>query len=344
MKEKRTKKTFSHYSSSLPNFIKSQELKYFRRNASSYCYNYPNHIIVEITKDCNLKCIMCYRADELNLDLNKQKYMSFQQFKTIMDKIPNFLTVRLTGGECLLNEDVCQMIEYCSEKNPELIGITTNGTLLNQDLAKKLASIPLSHLNVSISSPNKNTFKRINGASLDKIVNNIKYLRSLSNNIIITINVVIMSLNVSELSDIPRLASEIGANKVAYQLVHDWNKNTEKLGIYDYDVLKDVKNEIQKKADYYKIICNINDPIRDYSSFYCTRSFYECFIDADGFITPCCDIVDKPMTKSLYHSDFKKEWNSHLIRELRKKLLRKEIPDVCCCSRALQARKLLLKH
>lgn len=54
-------------------------------------------ILIEISQNCNLSCIMCGFGKENN---NSKKFMSFDNFVKIFDKVKdNTQSVRLNAGE-----------------------------------------------------------------------------------------------------------------------------------------------------------------------------------------------------------------------------------------------------
>ena len=102
-----------------------------------------------ITKACNLKCEHCYRdagsaqKDELNL----------QEGKRLLEELKglNFRLIIFSGGEPVLREELFQWIPYA--KGLGLISVLgTNGTLIDENCAKRLKQAGLKRLGVSLDS------------------------------------------------------------------------------------------------------------------------------------------------------------------------------------------------
>lgn len=220
------------------------------------------------------------------------------------------------------------MITYASNKLHAYIGLNTNGTLITHEKAEKLANSGLAQLNVSIDSPNKNTFKNIRNTSLARIMANIKYLSSVASNIRIGVTAVIMKDNLSELSDILELSKEIGAKEVVFQLLHHWNENAEQIQVYNSLDLEQIETDIKQKSERLGIKSVVGKTINS-QSFRCSRPFFECFIDYKGRFTPCCDAVNVPLTSSLFEQNFMHELNNPNFIKFRKNLLHREYPDFC---------------
>jgi len=87
-------------------------------------------LAIELTNNCNKNCIWCGARAGLNQNL------SYSDVISSIDKYkPRELAI--TGGEPLLREDLFQIIDYCKSKNIK-VTLCTNGTLITEDIAKKL--------------------------------------------------------------------------------------------------------------------------------------------------------------------------------------------------------------
>jgi radical SAM protein with 4Fe4S-binding SPASM domain len=93
----------------------------------------PTHVSIELTYQCNFSCKHCYcesSPSETQL-WNKEKL-----FEVIKDLASSGIQIiELTGGEPLIHPDFMPILELCSQSFP-LIGINTNGYLLNEDHIK----------------------------------------------------------------------------------------------------------------------------------------------------------------------------------------------------------------
>ncbi len=115
-------------------------------------------IYIEITNSCNLNCSFCIG------NKRKIKFMSFSEFKIILDKIKvytNYLYFHILG-EPLLHPLINEFIDYASEMGFN-INITTNGYLIN-----KIKSNNVRQINISLHS-----FDLKYGIGLDEYLSNI---------------------------------------------------------------------------------------------------------------------------------------------------------------------------
>ena len=108
------------------------------------------NIYVEITKACNLSCKFCPSSS----DNNKNEYLSFDNFKYIIEEIKEFtegIYLHILG-EPLLHKDLFKFIEYASQYLK--VSVTTNGHLIKNHVADLINS-NLYVLNISLQSINK---------------------------------------------------------------------------------------------------------------------------------------------------------------------------------------------
>jgi len=75
---------------------------------------YPWCLEIETSTACNLKCVMC----EHTYWNEPPKFMTFDQFKHIVDQFPRLKRVCPTGiGNGFLNPDYPRMLEYLKKRN-----------------------------------------------------------------------------------------------------------------------------------------------------------------------------------------------------------------------------------
>ena len=92
-------------------------------------YEFPRHIFIETTANCNLSCEYCPRE-------KRKEDMDFGLFKQIVDECsqygPRSFSLHLFG-EPLLYPHILEAISYIKSKNKRhTVLLTTNGTLLNK--------------------------------------------------------------------------------------------------------------------------------------------------------------------------------------------------------------------
>lgn len=107
------------------------------------------HIQIEITGCCNMHCEHCRAANESKviMPLNKiEKIMKFIQ--KVRDD--DFRLI-LSGGEPFLYPNICEIIELGKKNDINSIVITTNASLITDDILQKLNDINLKFLCIQVS-------------------------------------------------------------------------------------------------------------------------------------------------------------------------------------------------
>lgn len=111
----------------------------------------PSSAIVMITNRCNLRCVMCRQwrqphGPELSTDEWKEAIRALGK-----NGIKN---IHFTGGEPLLRTDLKELISFASSGG-FVVGMTTNGSLLNRDLLEGLVDEGLRSVALSVDATGK---------------------------------------------------------------------------------------------------------------------------------------------------------------------------------------------
>ena len=125
----------------------------------------PFMVVWDFTKQCNLRCKHCYAnatpypaPDELTLE---QKY-------NVVDQLDEagVAAISFSGGEPLLDKDFWKTAKYAKSKGFYLT-VATNGTLISENVAKKLKEVGIRYVEISLDGPNPEVhdeFRGVKGA------------------------------------------------------------------------------------------------------------------------------------------------------------------------------------
>jgi MoaA/NifB/PqqE/SkfB family radical SAM enzyme len=172
---------------------------------------YPRFCDIVISNQCVLKCKMCtaWRSPADSAEI------SFEQAKGFVSALSEFvkfpLEINVMGGEPLLKDwclDLCSFIHQCGFKSI----ISTNASLINEDMAKRIADSNLDVLAISLESLKSNThdFYRGVDGTFSKAMKAIEYLNKYcKGRLTVTILTIIMEKN---LDDILELVEWVNAN------------------------------------------------------------------------------------------------------------------------------------
>lgn len=163
-----------------------------------------------LSNTCNLACRMCFPGSSSKLvELAKkseyltnlyqhrpQKKISIGSFA---GNFTNAVHLTISGGEPLIDEDCYTLVEMVKSESKSLrsIAFSTNMTMLNSKLIDLLVQLDIKvYFNTSVDGPpHIQEYIRVN-SRWDKMLKNISYLKSLSDNFYFGINSTISALNV----------------------------------------------------------------------------------------------------------------------------------------------------
>lgn len=172
----------------------------------------PREIQLEVTGACNLRCRMCLVRYRPPLE-RVAGSMSFEEFRRVIDALPDLHTVTLQGlGEPLLAPDLFRMIDYAAGRGLR-VGFNTNGTRLHRRAAERLVDGGLAWLCLSVDGARASTYEAIrDGARFEQVKENALGLvdvmrRRRATRPDLSIVFVAMRRNVAELPDMVRLAA-----------------------------------------------------------------------------------------------------------------------------------------
>ena len=130
------------------------ELRY-RKGASTMRHGasagYGPVVAWNMTRTCNLHCRHCY------MDADAKKHvgeLNTEEAKHFIDDLAAFHVpaLLLSGGEPLVRKDFFELAEYASEHGVRPT-LSTNGTLIDEDAAKKIKAAGVAYVGVSLDGP-----------------------------------------------------------------------------------------------------------------------------------------------------------------------------------------------
>lgn len=308
--------------------LKLSEVKLLGARASTYCYNYPAAVQIETTSRCNLRCPMCptHKPDS-TLKVRKVD-MPAEHFRAILDGwTDRIYTLHLFGrGEPLLGKSIFDLIAWSHEQGIPHVSITSNGVLLDAKRARELNRVGLSELRVSIDGSDQGIYEQIRGSDLERVVENLAYLRSISD-IPISVNYLLTKENWGSVRGMPDLMARAGAQCLRLFPV----------ATYDDSVTEALHLDGEQQSEYTALLRELERACEARGQFFIAHSpiirdcffpFVMAYVDVEGNITPCCRIEDHPLYNVLENGFFQ-AWNCKRMRSWRKALLTRRFPKKC---------------
>jgi len=183
----------------------------------------PEEVCIELTRRCNLRCSMCFQQHN---QIRAEDELSLEEIKNVFNKLKP-KTINLTGGEIFIRNDIFDILDYFAAKGITIQNLTTNGTLIDEEKAKRLSHFIKRKTvrNVSISFDGKEkthdimrgvrgTFKRtFNGTQ--KLHNSLQDL-GVNTDKCIHINSVISKINAGSFDECLDVAKELGIKNIVF--------------------------------------------------------------------------------------------------------------------------------
>ncbi len=119
---------------------------------------------VAITYRCNLKCTFCYAGCNCTTNpVGDDREMSLEEIRTVLHKIyrqAKVPSVSFTGGEPTSRRDLPDLVRYAKVLGMR-VNLITNGTLMTEGLARRLADSGLDSAQVSLEGITPETHDKI---------------------------------------------------------------------------------------------------------------------------------------------------------------------------------------
>jgi len=261
----------------------------------------PNHIYVEPTNICNLRCATC-TPKEIK---GKPGKLSLDMWKDIV----NYLyeegaapTITLIGrGEPLIHPQIDEIVSAAKEKGLACY-IITNGTLLSREKAQRLLEAGLARIQFSLHATTPGTYEKMTGKPLyAQVVQNIKeFIRlndSMGNPCHVSVFSTVSSINEHEMDEFKEM----------------WEKKVDRVHMH----------RMFKLHGDSKMAQECSAAVQDDKSKACTIPWWFFTIRWDGAIVPCAlDHASRIVIENIYDRagkvDLKRAWNSDVYRKLRK--------------------------
>ena len=164
---------------------------------------------IKLTSRCNLRCVMCKYWQTTTEDA-----LPGERWVEVFAELAGLgcRKVHFSGGEIFLRRDVLDLAEAAVGLGMK-VNLTTNGTLIDRERARRIAAIGVNSVSVSLDGPTPRSHDRVRRRpqAFRKSVRAIRWMRAASDRLRLRINFVVMRRNFRRLPEMVRLAGELGA-------------------------------------------------------------------------------------------------------------------------------------
>src|SRR6266545_2232504 len=167
---------------------------------------------IKLTSLCNLRCVMCkYWQTEREDTLDSDRWRDvFAELVTLGCR-----KVHFSGGEVFLRRDFLDLVESAVGLGLK-VNVTTNGTLVDRERAKRLAASGVNSVSISLDGPTAASHDAVRGQAhaFRRSLRTIRRLRAHSERVRVRVNFVVMRRTFRRLPAMVRLAGELGAEEL----------------------------------------------------------------------------------------------------------------------------------
>ena len=262
----------------------------------------------EITSRCNLSCIHCRSSSTMQKEENE---LTTKEAFKLLDDLAEFAkpTIVLSGGEPLLRKDVYEIARYGAEKGIRMT-LATNGTLVNDEIAKKIKDSGIKSCSLSLDGATPevhDNFRKQKGA-FKSVMRCIEIFKK--HNIPFLINSSFTKRNQKDIAETLRMATELGAmawfmfviiptgrgagvteefiDKDTYVEILKWHYEREKEGkIRMRPVCAPFYFRLKKEWGDKENIKDKSSPLGFISDRGCIGAVGGVFVSKEGMVTPC---------------------------------------------------------
>lgn len=301
----------------------------------------PKWIAWEITRRCNLRCIHCRSASEM--EVKGHPDFSTEEAFRIIDDISSYAkpVMVLSGGEPLIRPDVFDIARYGTEKDLRMC-LATNGTLVDDEICERIKKSGIKIVSLSLDGSNEDVhddFRNQKGA-FSGTINAARLFKK--HGIEFIINSSFTKRNQEEIPKVYRLAKELGATAWYMFMIVPTGRGeeimSELISKEDYEEILEWHYQMEKDESdmlvrptcaphYYRVVLqrSRDEKVRFQRRTLkfstggakgCIAGQLICLIDVDGNVLPCSYFPKS--AGNIRERSFKDIWeNSDLFKELR---------------------------
>ncbi len=176
----------------------------------------PVFVQYDVTNACNLRCAHCVTSsgDALKDELSTKEALK------LIDQLAEagVFQIGFSGGEALLRRDIFTLLNHTRDVGIR-IQITTNATLIDAEMAKKIKKLNPVTVGVSLEGATPESYGRFRGKeNFDRAIAGIKNL--VREGVPVKIKTAVSRENLNEMEDIIRLAINLGVDAVDMFLLY----------------------------------------------------------------------------------------------------------------------------
>ncbi len=244
-------------------------------------------IFFDITRLCNANCKYCFTNSSSTKD--ERELSNDEILKTFIEIKKNKINkVSIGGGEPFLKD----IVEIINSNKDMQISVTTNGTILNNDIIECLQKNQNVKVTISLDSlSNINSNNVREGINVGNVIDNLKVLSGYREIIDrISIRTTISRYNKKDIFDIINFCEEYGIKNLKVNSTNAFGRAKENKNIIiSFDEFMKLLDDILVYCKEKNVKCNIELPVEKYLTKKqdCLCGTTSLYIDYKGDVFPC---------------------------------------------------------
>lgn len=289
-------------------------------------------VLLEITTQCNERCVHCYIPHEYKVDLMDSKKL-YDLLRQIRDM--NVLNVIITGGEPMIHKEFLGLLKKCNELNFS-VNVLSNLTLINDEIISEMTHNKLLCVQTSLYSMDSKVHDEITGyigshkrtvLAIEKLVNN---------NIPVQINCPILKNNMNNYKKVMAWAKSKGIMVYSdFAVFAQYNNSQSNLNcrLSQKEVKELTIDRIYNDEEYrYKIKNDIEQKKNnDLSKPICTVCQESLCISSNGNVYPCSGWENYSLG-NINESSINEIWFNSKKTKFLRSLTLKDFPQCISCA------------
>ena len=272
----------------------------------------PLKISMNITKNCNLKCIQCF-SNSGQLGKNELNTSDIYRLFENMNKNGTFF-ICLGGGEPFTRNDLFDILEY-GKKKQLAISIVSNGLLLNKEKIKKLNEMDLDYLWISFEGLKENHEKLRGKGTFDRTIEKLQLINDYYKGKT-ALRMSINKYNINEIEDLVQIAEKYNIDLIRFTPLLSFGRAAGKNLTLNQEQYKEFLKNVKKINSRSVEIIYPNMPNNKFwigtNGFGCHCGKEAIWIDEEGNVSPCIFWGKKYNLGNIKDSNYMDLWNKSL--------------------------------
>lgn len=253
---------------------------------------YPDHVDLELSSACNMKCPMCYTTTDEFKNKVPLKNMSFELYCKVVDELAKagVFSIRLSWrGEPTLNKHFMECIRYARKKGIHHVATLTNALRLTPEMFEEMVDLKMDWLTISFDGTGK-TYEEIRyPAKYDEMLEKIREFR--------------------------RIRDRKKSNKPVIRIQGIWSAIEDNPNEY-YEAFEPIADEISVNTILDYLNNDTDYPLVE--SFSCAVPLQRLFVTSDGRCAMCVnDEMGKVIVGDANKQTIQEIWNGPVLSKVR---------------------------